>query len=224
MPVCLASADQVTQNNNSWFANWLKLATGQSTQKKLIYDLVAVCMASVDQFTEDKISSMANWLKLASGYSTQDKKFADKRAGWRLNDISWSIPRGQEQLIGGLVAMHGIHWQNNPRTRKKQLIYELIAVQYAWHQLIKSHRTITADSRIDWNLPLGNQRKKSWFTIWLQFAWHQLIKSQRTRTADWRTGCSLHGLLPFQGGDMVQSIGGETCYNGKLKNKKWNYK
>ena len=180
-----------------------------------------------------------------------------------------------------LVAVPGIHWQINPRTRgadlclpvgdqrqtRKQLIYELVAVQYAWHQLIhsqrtgtadwridlnlpignqrrtkkhliyelvvavfawhqliKSHRTITADSRIDWNLPLGNQRWKSWFTIWLQFAWHQLIKSQRTRTADWRTGCSLHGLLPFQGGDMVQSIGGETCYNGKLKNKKWNYK
>ncbi len=72
----------------------LPLGIGQSTQKKLIYDLVAVCMASVDQFTEDKISSLADWLKLASGYSTQDKKFADKRAGWSLNYISWSIPRG----------------------------------------------------------------------------------------------------------------------------------
>ncbi len=35
----------------------------------------------------------------------QDKKFADKQAGWSSNDISWSILRGQEQLIGGLVAV-----------------------------------------------------------------------------------------------------------------------
>ncbi len=85
----------------------------------------ALSAAPEDLAVLEKISWWTDWLQcLASTDRTTQgqEKTADLRAGCIMPCISWSIPRGQEQLIGGLIKL-----ANRSSTQdKKQLIDELV--------------------------------------------------------------------------------------------------
>ena len=147
----------------------------------------------------------------------------DRRLSWPSHAAGISCFSPFDELIANLqqesaVLIPMISWALI--CNKNQLLWSPYSVY-------NNQQTIPTDTSISWLTPwptLLQRESADYLPVWCKDQLTEILLQEiswlaRLRwrgRADWWIGCSLHGLLPSQGGDMVQSIGGESCLHGGL--------